>query len=61
MAAQIDKLMGQFERNQLAQYTLCSFKNRKEVVTALAEINYGNSAPETIEFFILSLIIRLLF
>jgi cell filamentation protein len=39
MAAQIDKLMEQFERNQLAQYTPCSFKNRKEVVTALAEVH----------------------
>jgi cell filamentation protein len=39
MAAQIHKLMERFERNQLAQYTPCSFRNRKEVVTALAEIH----------------------
>jgi cell filamentation protein len=39
MAAQIHKLMEQFERNQLAQYTPCEFKNRKEVVKALAEVH----------------------
>lgn len=39
MAAQINKLMEQFERNQLAQYTPCEFKNREEVVKALAEVH----------------------
>jgi len=39
MAAQIHKLMEQFERNQLTQYTPCEFKNRKEVVKALAEVH----------------------
>ncbi len=37
MAAQLHKLMEQFEQNQLTQYTPCVFKNRKEVVKALAE------------------------
>jgi len=39
MAAQIHKLMEQFERNQLTRYTPCAFKNRKEVVKALAEVH----------------------
>jgi cell filamentation protein len=39
MAAQIHKLMEQFERNQLTRYTPCKFKNRKEVVKALAEVH----------------------
>lgn len=39
MAAQIHKLMEQFERYQLAQYTPCAFKKRKEVVKALAEVH----------------------
>lgn len=37
MVAQIPKLMEQFEQNQLFQYTPCVFKNREEVVKALAE------------------------
>ena len=37
MAAQIPKLIGQFEQNQLSRYTPCVFKNRQEVVKALAE------------------------
>ena len=37
MAAQIPKLMEQFEENQLSRYTPCVFKNREEVVKALAE------------------------
>ncbi len=37
MAAQIPKLMEQFEQNQLFRYTPCMFKNREEVVKALAE------------------------
>jgi cell filamentation protein len=37
MAAQIPKLMEQFEQNQLSRYTPCVFKNREEVVKALAE------------------------
>ena len=37
MAAQLHKLMEQFEQNQLTQYTPCVFKNREEVVKALAE------------------------
>lgn len=39
MAAQIHKLMEQFEQNQLTQYTPCEFKNREEVVKALAEVH----------------------
>ena len=39
MAAQIHKLMEQFEQNQLTQYTPCEFKNRAEVVKALAEVH----------------------
>jgi len=34
MAAQIPKLMEQFEQNQLSWYTPCVFKNREEVVKA---------------------------
>ncbi|MHA1443644.1 MAG: Fic/DOC family protein [Candidatus Hodarchaeales archaeon] len=37
MAAQIPKLMKQFEKNQLSKYTPCIFKNRGEVIKALAE------------------------
>ena len=37
MAAQIPKLMEQFEQNQLSRYTPCVFKKREEVVKALAE------------------------
>ena len=39
MAAQIHKLMEQFEQSQLIQYTPCEFKNREEVVKALAEVH----------------------
>lgn len=39
MAAQIHKLMEQFEQSQLTQYTPCEFKNREEVVKALAEVH----------------------
>ena len=39
MAAQIHKLMAQFEQSQLTQYTPCKFKKRKEVVKALAEVH----------------------
>ena len=39
MAAQIHKLMEQFEQNQLSRYTPCVFKNREEVVKALAEVH----------------------
>jgi cell filamentation protein len=37
MAAQIPELMKQFEKNQLSKYTPCIFKNRGEVIKALAE------------------------
>lgn len=39
MAAQIHKLMEQFEQSQLTQYTPCEFKNREEVAKALAEVH----------------------
>lgn len=39
MATQIHKLMEQFEQSQLTQYTPCEFKNREEVVKALAEVH----------------------
>ena len=39
MAAQIHKLMEQLEQSQLTQYTPCEFKNREEVVKALAEVH----------------------
>ncbi|NVL89568.1 MAG: Fic family protein [Desulfobacterales bacterium] len=39
MAAQIPKLMEQFEQNQLARYTPCIFKNREEIIKALAEVH----------------------
>ena len=39
MAAQIPKLMAQFEKEQLAKYTPCIFSNRDEVVKALAEVH----------------------
>lgn len=38
-ATQIHKLMEQFEQSQLIQYTPCEFKNREEVVKALAEVH----------------------
>ena len=39
MAVQIPQVMEQFEQNQLSRYTPCVFKNRKEVVKALAEVH----------------------
>ena len=39
MAAQIPKLMNQFEKNQLAKYTPCDYVDRNEVVKALAEVH----------------------
>jgi len=39
MAAQISKLMEEFEQNQLSRYTPCVVKNREEVVKALAEVH----------------------
>jgi cell filamentation protein len=39
MAAQIPKLMGLFEAEQLANYTPCKFKHRGDVVRALAEVH----------------------
>jgi cell filamentation protein len=39
MPAQIHKLMEQCEQRQLTQYTPCEFKNREEVVKALAEVH----------------------
>ena len=39
VAAQISKLMEQFEQNQLSRYTPCVFENRVEVVKALAEVH----------------------
>lgn len=39
MAAQVPKLMEEFERNQLAKYTPCAFTNRKTIVQALAEVH----------------------
>jgi cell filamentation protein len=37
MAGRIPDLMEQFEQNQLAKYTPCLFKNRKDIVRALSE------------------------
>lgn len=39
MAAQIPKLMDQFEKDQLAKYTPCNFSDRNEIVKALAEVH----------------------
>ena len=39
MAAQVPKLMDQFESEQLAKYTPCNFSNREDVVRALAEVH----------------------
>ncbi|MDT8385632.1 MAG: Fic family protein [Gammaproteobacteria bacterium] len=39
MAAQIPKLMVQFETDQLAKYTPCNFSDRNVVVKALAEVH----------------------
>ena len=39
MAAQVPKLMDQFEKDQLAKYTLCNFSDRNEIVKALAEVH----------------------
>jgi len=39
MAAQIPKLMDQFEKDPLAKYTPCNFPDRNEIVKALAEVH----------------------
>lgn len=39
MAAQVPKLMTQFEKQQLARYTPCNFSDRVDVVKALAEVH----------------------
>lgn len=39
MAAQVPKLMHQFEDEQLTKYTPCLFTTREKVVTALAEVH----------------------
>jgi cell filamentation protein len=39
MAAQIPKLMGLFETEQLTNYTPCKFRHRDDVVRALAEVH----------------------
>ncbi len=39
MAAQIPKLMKQFEKNQLAKYTPCIFKNQIKTIKALAAVH----------------------
>lgn len=39
MAAQIPKLMKQFEKNQLDKYTPCIFKNQIEAIKALAAVH----------------------
>ncbi len=39
MAAQIPNLMKQFEKNQLAKYTPCIFKNQIEAIKALAAVH----------------------
>jgi len=39
MAAQIPKLMDQFESDQLVKFTPCHFSDRKEIVKALAEVH----------------------
>lgn len=36
MAAQVPRLMGEFERDVLAKYTPCNFTNRDDVIEALA-------------------------
>lgn len=38
-AAQIPRLMAEFERGQLARYTPCRFPNNEEIVNALAEVH----------------------
>ena len=39
MAAQIPKLMDQFEMDQLAKCTPCNYSDRNEIVKALAEVH----------------------
>lgn len=39
MAAQVPKLMDQFEREQLSKFTPCNFSDRNDVVKALAEVH----------------------
>ena len=39
MAAQVPKLMEQFEQEQLKKYTPCLFEKREEVVGAIAEVH----------------------
>ena len=39
MAAQVPKLMDQFERDQLAKYTPCNYSDRNKIVKALAEVH----------------------
>jgi len=39
LAAQIPNLMKQFEKNQLAKYTPCIFKNQIEAIKALAAVH----------------------
>ena len=39
MAAQVPKLMGQFETEQLRRYTPCGFERQDDVVKALAEVH----------------------
>jgi len=39
MVAQIPKLMDQFEKDQLAEFTPCDFSDRNEIVKALAEVH----------------------
>jgi cell filamentation protein len=39
MAAQVPKLMGQFEAEQLRRYTPCKFEHKDDVVKALAEVH----------------------
>ena len=39
MAAQVPKLMQQFEENELARYTPCVFEHREKIIRALAEVH----------------------
>lgn len=39
MAAQVSKLMGQLEQEQLRKYTPCTFEDNKKVVEAIAEVH----------------------
>jgi len=39
MAAQVPKLMGQFEAEQLRRYTPCGFERQEDVAKALAEVH----------------------